>query len=146
MRSAILLTVCSTSVNRITTFKVATFKQSKFQVKKVWAQAFFGGVAAFSREQIMAVNGHSTEFWGWGKEGAQKLCLSITICFDGSMTKAKDMTITQQMTTSGSALQEQGGGLRSVVLTRRAWTAFFTLHTSRVHLYVAPLSMHMGLL
>ena len=38
---------------------------------KVWTQAFFGGVAAFSREQIMAVNGHSTEFWGWGKEGAR---------------------------------------------------------------------------
>ncbi|KAK9840809.1 hypothetical protein WJX81_006295 [Elliptochloris bilobata] len=31
-------------------------------------EVFFGGVAAFSREQIMAVNGHGTEFWGWGKE------------------------------------------------------------------------------
>jgi len=32
-------------------------------------QEFFGGIAAFSREQILAVNGHGTEFWGWGKEG-----------------------------------------------------------------------------
>ena len=36
-------------------------------------QEFFGGVAAFSREQIMAVNGHSTAFWGWGKEGMPSL-------------------------------------------------------------------------
>ena len=35
------------------------------------AQEFFGGIAAFSREQILAVNGHSTDFWGWGFEGAQ---------------------------------------------------------------------------
>ena len=32
-------------------------------------QEFFGGIAAFSRAHIMAVNGHGTAFWGWGKEG-----------------------------------------------------------------------------
>lgn len=36
--------------------------------KNIRYQDFFGGSAAFSTEQIYAVNGFGTNFWGWGRE------------------------------------------------------------------------------
>lgn len=31
-------------------------------------QDFFGGIAIFTREQLLRVNGYGTGFWGWGRE------------------------------------------------------------------------------
>ena len=107
----------------------------KRSVRANLAQAFFGGVAAFSREQIVAVNGHSTEFWGWGKEGARGRA-QVPHTMPHVKQTLKHVAIPLQTTTSGSVLQEQGDGLRSGVFTMRAWapTALSTWHTSRAHL------------
>ena len=32
------------------------------------SQDFFGGVTAFTKEQLQAVNGYGNRFWGWGRE------------------------------------------------------------------------------
>ncbi|KAK9802642.1 hypothetical protein WJX73_010123 [Symbiochloris irregularis] len=36
--------------------------------KGIRYEDFFGGIAAFSTEQMTAVNGFGTNFWGWGRE------------------------------------------------------------------------------
>lgn len=35
---------------------------------KVSFEDFFGGITIFTPEQMLAVNGYGTNYWGWGKE------------------------------------------------------------------------------
>lgn len=36
--------------------------------RRIWYPDLFGGVTAFTREQMESVNGFSNEFYGWGGE------------------------------------------------------------------------------
>mmetsp|Transcript_20314 Transcript_20314/g.28551 ORF Transcript_20314/g.28551 Transcript_20314/m.28551 type:complete len:275 (+) Transcript_20314:504-1328(+) len=77
-------------------------------IARVWDRysnnaKYFGGIVSFSAKDMVRINGHPNNFWGWGGEDdeMQKRCEALGIKWDspveGSITDMEEMSLKEKL-------------------------------------------------